>query len=377
MRRGGDRPPRRGLSAASASMGPMPKPRSRPGLEARVQRALERCLEWSQQGRHRKVLSEVERLRKLVGPDLQLEAELLTWKAQALLAMGYPQRALPAASSAWELASTPHACHMLAIALDAVGSSDRAEELLLAGRELFPDSVHLPVQLAMILADQGRMPEAIEILDAVPASDPVPEDLQVFLVGLRANLLATVGRWSEAEAVIEAGLGRHPLSELLAEARHAISTEWNRQLAEASLVASWRSALERLDGLPAEVDDAIVRFGMGLEVGELVVLGAQRLWRAFCGREATRVQSAEPWAVALLIAILELDGSRPSAAALGRATGCSESTVRSALRRVRAYLDGLDPSFARRAFGAASNPRLDEAAPPPAPDRATVVRFPG
>jgi tetratricopeptide (TPR) repeat protein len=360
-------------------MSPMPGPtrNSRNGMQARVQRALERCLDWSQQGRHRKVLAEVERLLKLVAPDPQLSAELLIWKAQALLAMGYPQRALPAASASWQLASSPHACHLLAIALDAVGESDRAEELLVMGSELFPHAVHLPVQLAMILADQSRMPEALDVLDTVPPSLPLPDDLQVFLVGLRANLLATVGRWPEAEAAIEEGLGRHPGSSLLLEARSAISGEWNRRLAEASLVASWRAALERLDGVPAEVDDAIVRFGMGLELGELVVLAAQRLWRALCDRDPIRLQSPEPWAAALLIAVMELDGSRPSAAAVGRATSCSESTLRSALRRVRQYLEGLDPSFARRAFGAASNPRLDEAAPRRASQRDTVVRFPG
>jgi hypothetical protein len=108
-----------------------------------------------------------------------------------------------------------------------------------------------------------------------------------------------------------------------------------------------------------------------------VVLAAQRLWRALYDREPIRLQSPEPWAVALLIAVMELDGFRPSVAAVGRATSCSESTVRSALRRVRQYLQGLDPSFARRAFGAASNPRLEEAAPARTSRRDTVVRFPG
>ena len=353
-----------------------PARHSRIGMEARVQRALERCLDWSQQGRHRKVLAEVERLLKLVGPDPQLSAQLLTWKAQALLALGFPQRALPAATASWELVSSPHACHLLAIALDAVGESDRAEELLVTGSGLFPNAVHLPVQLVMILADQGRMPEALEVLGTVPPSAQLPDDLQVFLVGLRANLLATVGRWSEAEAVIEEGLGCHPDSPVLQEAGRSISGEWNRRLAEASLATSWREALARLDGVQAEVDDAIVRFGMGFEVGELVVLAAQRLWRAVYDREPIRLQSPEPWAAALLIAVMELDGARPSAAAFGRATSCSESTVRSALRRVRRYLEGLDPSFARRAFGAASNPRLDDTGPVRASRNDTVVRFP-
>jgi len=352
-----------------------PTQRTSAGLEERVQRTLERCLDWSQQGRHRKVLTEVERLLRLVRDDRQLEAQLLIWKAQALLSMGFPERALPAASSSWQQVSSPHACHLMATALHATGESDRAEELLAMGTELFPDAIHLPVQLAMILADEGRMPEALDLLEEVPPSAQLPDDMQVFLVGLRANLLATVGRWSEAGAVLEEGLGRHPGSSLLLETHRSINVEWNRQLAEASLIASWRDAMGRLEGVPAEVDDAIVRFGMVLETGELVVLAAQRLWRAFNDREPVRLQSPEAWAAALLMGVLELDGFRPSAAALGRATACKESTVRSALRRVRLYLDTLEPGFARRAFGAASNPRLDETGPPSAPRHDTVVPF--
>jgi tetratricopeptide (TPR) repeat protein len=352
-----------------------PTRRTGSGLEDRVQRTLARCLDWSQQGRHRKVLAEVERLLPLARGERQLEAQLLIWKAQALLSMSCPDRALPAASRSWQLVSSPHACHLMATAYHAVGDSDRAEELLAMGAELFPEAVHLTVQLAMILADQERMPEALDILDELSPAGQIPEDMQVFLIGLRANLLATVGRWSDAEEVLAEGLGRHPGSSLLLEAQHTISVEWNRRLAEESLVASWRGAMGRLDGVPAEVDDAIVRFGMVLEVGELVVLAARRLWRAFNDREPVRLQSPEPWAVALLAGVLELDGYQPSAAALGRATGCREATVRSALRRVRGYLEALDPGFARRAFGAASNPRLGDAGPPSPSRQDTVVPF--
>ena len=360
-------------------MGAMPIPthRSGAGLEARVQRTLERCLDWSQQGRHRKVLAEVERLLALVRGDRQLEAQLLVWRAQALLSMGSPERALPAASASWQLSPSPHACHLMATALNAAGDSDRAEELLGMGVELYPDAIYLPVQLAMMLADQGRMPEALEILDGLSPSVQLPDDMHVFLVGLRANLLATVGRWPEAETVLEEGLDRHPGSALLLEAQHSISVECNRQLAEEALVASWRDALAPLEGVAAEVDDAIVRFGTALEVGTLVVLAAQRLWRAFNDRESVRLQSPEAWAAALLMAVMEIDGFQPSAAAVGRATACSASTARAALRRVRRYIDALDRVFARRAFGAVSNPRLEESGPPRPPSRDAVVRFPG
>jgi tetratricopeptide (TPR) repeat protein len=345
-------------------------------IEARIERALHRCLEWSHQGRHRKVLAEVERLLALIGDDIHLEAQLLIWKAQALLVMGYAERALPAASRSWKLNSSPHACHLLSSALHALGDSDQAEELLRVGWELFRDAVHLPMQLAMMLADQGRLPEALEVLDRVAPAPQLPEDMQVFLVGLRANLLATVGRWSEAEEVLQEGLGRHPDSPLLLEAHDSLHRERNRSRAEESLAESWRSSLEELDGVPAEVDEVIVRCASVLEVPELVALAARRLWRAYVALGPVRLQSPDPWGTAIVVAVLELDGRRPSAAAMARAMNVNAATLRSALRRVRRFIEDQDVEFARRAFGAMSNPRLDDPQSLPQ-SRAEVVRFPG
>lgn len=357
----------------------MPGTGDRPwnSLEQRIQSALERCLDWSQQGQHRRVLAEVERLLKVARGDRHLEAQLLIWKAQALLSMGEPERALVASRESWQLASSPHACHLMATSLSTVGDADRAEELLLLGVELFPDAIHLPVQLAMMLADQGRLPEALQVLDRVTPSTQLPDDMQIFLVGLRANLLATIGRWSEAEAVLEEGLGRHPGSTLLLETHHTIRFEWNRKVAEQSLAASWKEELDRLPGVAAEVDEAIVACAEVLEVGELVELAARRLWRAYDAREPVRVQTPGAWAAALVAAVLELDGFQPSVAAIGRAARSNPSTVRTALRRLRSYLESLDPGLTRRAFGAVSNPRLDNLGPPtPGAPAGTVVRFP-
>jgi hypothetical protein len=347
-------------------------------FEQRIQRALERCLDWSQQGQHRRVLAEVERLLKTARGNRHVEAQLLIWKAQALLSMGEPERALIASRESWQLASSPHACHLMATSLSTAGDTDHAEELLLLGVELFPDAIHLPVQLAMMLADQGRLPEALQVLDHVSPSTQLPDDMQVFLVGLRANLLATTGRWSEAEAVLEEGLGRHPGSTLLLETHHTIRFEWSRKLAEESLAASWREDLDRVPGVAAEVDEAIVACADVLEVGELVELSARRLWRAYDARESVRVQTPGAWAAALVAAVLELDGYQPSVAAIGRAARSNPSTVRSALRRIRSYLGSLDPELSRRAFGTVSNPRLDDLGPPKAGELAgTVVKFPG
>jgi hypothetical protein len=354
-----------------------PKTDSPAVLEARVQRTLERCLEWSQQGRHRRVLTEVDRLLAITGDQPTLSAQLLIWKAQALLSMGYPERAHVAARESWHVTTSPHACSLIATALNAVGEVDHAERFLMLGVDLFPTAVHLPVQLAMMLTDQGRLQEALDVLEGVRPSVQLPDEVQVFLVGLRANLLANVGRWTEADAVLEEALHRHPDSSLLLETHDAISREWVRSRAESGLAESWRDALEPIDGVAGEVDDEIVRCGMVLELPDLVVLGARRLWRAFTVVDPIRVQAPEPWGAGLIAAVLELDGQPYTGAAIARATGCKPSTVRSAAARVRSYLGRLDPGFARRAFGAQSNPRLDDGTGEPASGPGSVIRFPG
>ncbi len=265
----------------------------------------------------------------------------------------------------------------MATAFSAVGEDDRAEEFLTMGIELFPEAIHIPIQLVMLLADQGRLPEAIDILDRVAPSIQVPEDMQVFLVGLRANLLATVGRWIEAEAVLEEGLGRHPDSLLLLETHDSISREWGRRRAERGLLESWQRSLEDLDGVAAEVDEAIIRCGGVLELSDLAILAARRLWRTYSALYPIRIQTPEPWGAAIVIAILELEGHRPSATSVARAARTNPSTVRSVLRRIRRYLENLDAGFARRAFGAQSNPRLDEDGPSTSKAPGTVLRFPG
>jgi len=344
----------------------------------RIERALERCLEWSKQGRHRKVLAEVERLIAGTPGDDDLSAQLLIWKAQALLSMGFPERALPAASKSWDLSSSPHACHLLSSALNSVGDSNQAEELLRMGWNLFPDAIHLPMQLAMMLADQGRLPEALDVLDSVHPAPQLPEDMQVFLVGLRANLLANVGRWSEAEEVLKEGIGRHPDASLLHEARETLDRERIRRDAELDLLESWRTTLRPLEGVAAEVDDAIGRCASVLDLSELVVVSARRLWRSYLQRGTPRLQLPDVWGAAAVAAVLELDGQRTSLSAFARSSGVQPSTMRSVVRRFRVYLDEQEFELARRAFGIRSNPRLSAESMHPQgdPDGATILPFP-
>ena len=327
----------------------------------RVEKSLESCLEWSRLGRHRKVVAEVERTLPIVSDHPQLEATLLIWKAQALLAMGYPDRALPPASRSWELDPSPHACHLQSNALEALGDLDDSEELLRMGWQLFPEAVHLPVQLAVLLSDQARLPEALDILDKIQVDDRIPDDLQIFLFGMRSNILAAMGRWAEADEALRDGLGFHPESELLGDAQDALKHARRRARAEEALVTSWRDGLEDIDGVAAEVDEAVVSCGAVNELPELVTLASRRLWRAFVEQKKPKLHAPDPWSAALVLAILEIDGDRPSIASIARSVRSKPSSVRTVLSRLRDFLSSLDPEMRLRAFAAHSNPRLDGA----------------
>lgn len=343
----------------------------------RIERALRRCHEWSRTGRHLKIITEVDRALPAIGLQPRLEAQLLIWKAQAHLAMGDPDSAHPAASRSWNLDPSPYACHLLSNALSAVGQPDDAEALLKSGWDLFPDAYHLPVQLAILLSDQGRHPEALDTIDSLPRGAPVPDDLQVFLLGLHANLLAAMGRWGEADGILREGRYRHPESDLLEDAHYSLGNAWDQYRIREALSDSWLEGLSPLEGVASEVDDAIVQQGSLNELPRLVVLGARRLWRAYFAVHQPRLQSPPPWGAALLAAILELDGVKPPIAAMARLNRSPASTTRSALTRLRRFLGDLDTNLARRAFAAMTNPQLKEApASSSSPDGGTVVPFP-
>jgi tetratricopeptide (TPR) repeat protein len=326
----------------------------------KVERSLEKCLEWSRLGRHQKIVAEVERTLRIVENHPQLEATLLVWKAQALLAMGYAERALPPAARSWEIDPSPHSCHLQSNALEALGDLDGSEELLRMGWRLFPEAVHIPVQLAVVLSDQARHPEALDILDKIEIDDRIPEDLQVFLFGMRSNLLAAMGRWAEAEEALRDGLECHPSSQLLDNARDALAHARKRARAEDALAESWRRGLKDLAGVAGEVDDAVLRCGAVNELPELVTLAARRLWRAFVEQKKPRPHAPDPWGAALVLAILEIDGGKHSIASIARSVRSKPSTVRSALSRLRQFLLSLDPEIRMRAFAALTNPRLDQ-----------------
>jgi tetratricopeptide (TPR) repeat protein len=346
-------------------------------LDPTIEQGLMHCAEWSREGRHRRVLTEVEQMLGSAGHQPGLEAALLLWKAQALLAMGCADRALPAAMRSWELQASPHACHLIASSAHSLGDAEQAEEMLRLGWRLFSDATHLPLQLAMMLTEQGRLPEAIETLDDLPVDGGhLSPELDEFLYGLRANLLATVGRWDEAEAALEDGICDHPDSSFLLEAHDALNEAASRSRAEKRLLQSWGRTLEPLDGDLADVDNAIVRCGAILDRARIEVLAARRLWRAFARSSRTHPQAVEPWAAALLLAAAELDGRPMVISATARAIAVSAATVRRALARIRAYLETLAEEFVVRSFAVRRNPRLDEEPATSTRRSATIIEFP-
>jgi len=344
---------------------------------SRIERALRRCLEWNRTGRHLKIINEVDRALPAVASQPRLAAQLLIWKAQAHLAMGDPESAHPVAERSWDLDPSPYSCHLLANALAAVSQPDDAEKLLKTGWDLFPDAYHLPVQLALLLADQGRHPEALDAIDSLPRDAPIPDDLQIFLLGLHANLLAAMGRWGEADGVLREGRHHHPESDLLEEAHLSFDRAWSRFRAEETLADSWSRGLDPLDGVALEVDEAVVRQGSIKEHPRLVILAARRLWRAYVETHQPRPQSPEAWGAALLAAVLEIDHERPSISDLARIAQTPVSTTRSALARFRRFLGQLDANLASRAFAGTTNPQLEDGrVSVPAPSTGTVVQFP-
>lgn len=329
------------------------------GTAARVEQTLRKCVEWSRSGRHRKIVAEIDRELGRLDEHTPHRPGLLIWKAQALLAMGLAERALPAASQSWDLDPSPHACHLTANAMETLGDLDGAEELLRIGWRLFPEAVHLPVQLSVSLADQGRHPEALDILDEVPIDHRMPPDFQVFLFGLRSNLLASTGRWAEADEVLRTGISHHPSSDVLTDARSALTGARKKNQAIKALAASWTRGLSKLDGSARDVDDAVIRCGEVNELPEIVTLAARRLWRAYLDHRRVRPQALDAWGVGLVYSVLELDGDDATVAALAASVACSSSSARNVSCRIRAFLETLDPEFARRAFAAKTNPRLE------------------
>jgi tetratricopeptide (TPR) repeat protein len=327
-------------------------------------------------GRHRHVLAEVEQVLPSVRQEPGQAAQLLIWKAQALLSMSCPDRALAAATESWKLDETPHACHLMASSMHALGNIEDPVELLRLGIRMFPDAVQLPVQLAMILTDQGRMESALQALDEISPEHEVPDDLEVFLFGLRANLLATTGHWDEADDLLQEGLDQHPDSGVLHEAYEALSQTWLRLRTEEALVASWIETLEPLSDTAAEVDEMIEHAGELVNYSELELLAARRLWRAYLHSRAPRVQAPEAWAAANLLAINELDGGRAATTVLAQALDAKPGTIRSARRKIRDYLASLEPEIVKRSFSTRDNPRLEQPIPDHKPRYDNVIAFP-
>ncbi len=346
-----------------------------------VRRVLSRCAELAEAGRHRKVLEEVARALPSAEGTPELEGELLIWRAQALLAMGMAGEAEVAAQSAWERMPCPQACDLVACALADLGELEEAERMLLLGDELFPEAPHLKIRLATLLTEQGRLPEALDCLEEIAPDQELDEATELFLLGLKSNILGVLGHWEQAESLLRHGLQRFPGNRLLEETGANIESVRRRSLAGDRLAELWESELTELFAFSArDVDDAIVELARELEIPRLVELAARRLWRSFLAVEQVRPRAVEAWALAVLLAVTRLDGLDVPVSPAARAVWANEGTVRQALRRVEGFLGGFDDRFARRQFAAMANPRLDEEPNDQSPGRkregGTVLRFP-
>jgi tetratricopeptide (TPR) repeat protein len=344
-------------------------------LRTQVERTLEQCLQWTQLGRHRKVLSEVERTLPLAERETSLLAELLLWKAQALLNMSLPERARTAAERSWEMMPSPYSCYLMASAQYACGLEDEAEETFRVGMELFPEAQHLIVHLATVLAEQGRVSEALQLFEELTGDlEEAPDELQVHIIGLHANLLAVAGRWTDAESLLRDGLERFANNELLSEALGSLLEVRRYRAAARRLAGSWEEELA--EGRTDELDAAIMNAGLTLGASRLEVLAARRLARAMRA-SISRPRAVDAWAVALIGVVRELDGQSESASSLARMVRAVPATVRRARSQIRAYLDELEPELVHRSFAAASNVRLDEPSEPGSRrEVASVIAFP-
>ena len=72
---------------------------------SRVARSLEKFPRWSRTGRHQAIADEADRLLADIEDRVQLRATVLMWKAQAHLAMGSAELALPPASTSCSMYS--------------------------------------------------------------------------------------------------------------------------------------------------------------------------------------------------------------------------------------------------------------------------------
>ncbi len=346
----------------------------------RIAGLLEACARWSELGRHRKILEAVERALPSTGDRPGLRAALLIWKAHALSAMNMSDRASTVAAEAWDLEPSSQAAHIMALALLHEGEDDHAEQVLRFGLQQFPNAAHLVFQLVLLMAEQGRIPEAMDLLDEAQL-DTLDERASALSVGIRANLLARMGRWKEAMRTIQAGVAVHPGSAEIRETYAMLKRQRQLHDAQQRLATSWQRSLSFVRGRPAcGVDTAIEALGTGMDLPLLVILAARRLWRRFLDTDAAQPRSYRAWAAAILAAIFAIDGGTAPLTFFARYAGTSYETVRLAYRRIEAFLDTLDPDEIAASFAVRRNPKLDPenltAPGTPEPGGGRLIPFP-
>ena len=359
-----------------------PNDSSKSMIRDRISDLLARCERWSELGTYRKILEAVERALPSTEEVPDLRTELLIWKAHALGAMGMPDRAYAAAADAWELGPSSQASHIMALALIHEGEDDHAEQVLRFGLQRFPNAAHLVFQLALLMAEQGRVPEAMDLInDSEIDVEGEDEPVLALHVGIRANLLARMGRWDEALQMVEKAVEAHPDISELQETYVTLKSQHDLYHAQDRLATRWQASLQPLDEDPAAgVDASIKTLGASLDLPQLVILAAQRLWRRFLDVDPAKPRAYEAWAAALLASIFALDGGSAPLSFFAHYAETSYETVRSAYRRIGAFLGRLPRNEAALAFAVRLNPQLDPDRPgfpgASAPQPGQLILFP-
>lgn len=345
-------------------------------LHYEVARTLKRWADWSSRGRSRRVLSEAPRHLQAVSGHPELEAPMLLWVAQAQMDVGQVEAAVESAQTSWELDPSAHATHTLAIALNLAGELPRAIQLLELGLQMHPPAFNLSLQLAMFLGEEGRVPEALDLLRDLDPDTCSEGSSAVLYYRIRAGMSAAAGCWREADEVLRSGIDRCDDPDL-ESARGELHAAWSRTCRSRELAAEWTDSLDELPGRLAEVDDALEDLAAAMESSDLVAAAARRLWRSLAHADPPRVRNPRTWAAACLTAVFDLDGRPSPAPVLARISGCHRSGISRARRRVQTHLEHYDTRFRLRSFAAHANPRLDEEPREAvAMDSGSVVPFP-
>jgi tetratricopeptide (TPR) repeat protein len=170
------------------------------------------------------------------------------------------------------------------------GAHDAADAMMREGQKRYPREEHFAKGLAFIAYKRGDRQEALRHCEFVRKK--FPRVVEGFAIA--ANCLADLGRYDEAEDVIEQAVRKFPndVDVGVEYARHAVRRK------------DWQEGLNRWEAVKAKSDNALGPTGMAhclKEMGRQAE--AEAIARETCDRFPT-----QPWAFALLAGISDANG---------------------------------------------------------------------